>query len=101
MELPRLEGIWKKYRDSGLAIVSVECGQDHEQGRSFIRDNNLTFHILEDDEDGTVSGGLYLSEGVPTTYVIDGAGKVISYHLGFSEGDEAVLEKEIVELLEN
>jgi len=46
-----------------------------------------------------VVNGIYLSEGNPTTYIIDREGRVLSYHLGFQEGDEVELEEEITDLL--
>ena len=101
MELPRLEEIWKKYSDRGVSIVAVLCNQDRKRGRSLIREKGLTFHYLEDEENKNVFSGVYLCEGSPTTFLIDGAGRVVSYHTGFAKGDEAGLEKEIVEFLED
>ncbi len=97
--MPRLEILWQKYRDGGLSIVSVQSNQDRERGHAFIEEAGLTYHFLENEKDNDVVSGIYLSEGNPTTYLIDENGRVVSYHLGFRKGDEEGLEKEIRALL--
>ena len=99
MELPRLEKIWKKHRDAGLSIVAVQTNQDLEKGRRLVEEQGLTFNILHNEEDNDVVWGLYQGEGNPSTFVIDGEGRILSYHLGFEEGDEVELEKKIAGLL--
>lgn len=97
--MPRLEEIWQKYKDEGLSIVAVQSNQDLEKGLRLVEEKGLTFHVLHNEEDNDVVWGEYLSEGNPTTFVIDGEGRILSYHLGFEEGDEVELEKEITDLL--
>ena len=50
MELPRLEPLWKKYRDRGFSIVAVEATGDRERAVQFIEKNGLTYHLLEAEE---------------------------------------------------
>jgi peroxiredoxin len=97
--LPRLQELWQKYRDEGLSIVAIQSNQDLERGRRVVEEKGLTFHVLLNEEDNDVVWGTYLSEGNPTTFVIDREGRVLTYHLGFELGDEVELEKEIVDLL--
>ena len=99
MELPRLQEIWKKYESEGLSIVAVQSSQDHEKGRLLVEEKGLTFPVLLNEENNDVVWDLYQGEGNPTTYVIDSEGRILSYHLGFQDGDEVKLEKEIADLL--
>ena len=99
MELPRLEEIWKKYRDRGLSIVAVQSNQDHEGGRRLAEEKGLTFHILENEVANDVANDLYRIEGNPTNYIVDNDGRIVSYHPGFEKGNEVELEREIAELL--
>jgi glutathione peroxidase-family protein len=99
VELPRLQEIWKKYEDQGLSIVAVQSDQDHEKGRRLVEEKGLGFHILRNEVENDVVNGIYLSEGNPTTYLIDREDRVLSYHLGFQDGDEVEIEKEITALL--
>ena len=99
MELPRLEELWNKYRDEGLSIVAIQSDQDRERGLRLVEEKGLTFHVLHNEVDNDVVNGVLKSEGNPSTFIIDREGRVVSYHLGFQEGDEVELEKEIADLL--
>ena len=63
-------------------------------------DKGLTFPVLHTEQDNDVVWELYLSEGNPSTFLIDREGRIVSYHLGYQQGDEIALEQEIVELLD-
>ena len=101
MELPRLEKIWNTFEDDGLSIVAIQSDQDREKGLRLVEEKGLTFHILHNEEENDVVNSLLRSEGNPSTFIIDREGRVLSYHLGFQDGDEAKLEKEISDLLES
>ena len=98
MELPRLEALWKQYGGKGLSIVAVEARRDRDRALKFIKEKNLTYHMLEGDEGDTVVGKTFRIQAFPTSFLIDRNGKIIYCHVGFEKGDEANLEKEILEL---
>ena len=98
MELPRLEILWQKYRDQGVAVVAVEAVRDRERATKFIDEKKLSFHLLENDETNNVVRDTYGVRSFPTSFMIDREGKIIYCHVGFEPGDEAKLEKEILEL---
>lgn len=98
MELPRLEPLWNQYRERGLSIVAVEANRDRERATTFIDENDLTYHFLETEEGNDVVGELYGVHVFPTSFLIDGQGRVMFCHVGFDEGDEEGLEKEILNL---
>jgi cytochrome c biogenesis protein CcmG/thiol:disulfide interchange protein DsbE len=100
VELPRLESLWQKYRDQGFQVVAVERGDDREGALKFIEENELSYHLVQDKEEGEpVVNGLLKVYGFPTSLLVDRQGRVIRMHLGFDEGDEVKLEEEILELL--
>ena len=100
MELPRLEPLWQKYRDQGFQVVAVERGDDRERALKFFEENELTYHFVQDKEEGEpVVTELLNVYGFPTSFLIDRQGRVIRVHLGFDEGDEIELEEEILQLL--
>jgi cytochrome c biogenesis protein CcmG/thiol:disulfide interchange protein DsbE len=100
VELPRLEPLYQKYKDKGLTVVAVEAQGDTEGATTFINENNLTYACLENGEgEGDVVRSLFGVRSFPTSYIIDRQGRIMFYHLGFDEGDEAKLEKEILQLL--
>jgi len=102
VELPRLEPLWQKYRDQGLTIIAIETERDTERALEFITENSLTYHMLEDLEgDDNVAENRLQLYGQPSSYLVNRAGQIMFYHLGFDEGDEVKLEEEIRKLLES
>jgi cytochrome c biogenesis protein CcmG, thiol:disulfide interchange protein DsbE len=101
VELPRLETLWQKYRDQGVTVVAVEAVRDRERATKFIDEKKLSFHLLENDETNNVVRDTYGVQSFPTSFMIDREGKIIYCHVGFEPGDEAKLEKEILELKGN
>ena len=99
-EMPSLESLYQKYKDQGLQIVAVEANRDREGALTFIEENDLTYHFLEEveDEDAKVVPTL-ISGGFPTSYLINREGRVVFAHSGFEEGDEVKIEEEIRKLL--
>jgi peroxiredoxin len=100
VELPRLEPLYQKYRDQGLSIIAIDGMADTERAQTFIAEKNLTYNLLENGEgDADVVGGIFGVRSYPTSYLIDGEGRVLFMHVGFEEGDEAHLEQEIQKVL--
>ena len=80
--------------------MAIESTRDTENAVEFITANELTYHLVEDVEEGArVVGDTLQIFGFPTSYLVDRQGRIIFYHLGFNEGDEARLEEEIRKLL--
>jgi peroxiredoxin len=99
VELPRVEELYRKYRDRGFTVVAVEAARDTERALKVINENGLSFHMLETEEENDVVDEVFDVRGFPTVFMIDRDGKIIYCHLGFEKGDEEMLEKEILELL--
>ena len=100
MELPRIEPLWQKYKDQGFTAIAIETSQDREKALEFVTENSLTYHFLEDIEgDGNVVADKLQIYGQPTTYLVDRNGQIVFTHIGFEEGDELQMEKEIQKLL--
>ena len=98
MELPRLEPLWKKYRDKGFSIVAVEATQDRARAVEFIEKYNLSYHLLEAEEEKLVVKKQFGIKWFPTSYLIDREGRIMICHVGFRAGDEIELEREILKL---
>jgi peroxiredoxin len=99
VELPRVEVLYKKYRDRGFTVVAIEAARDTERALKVIKENDLTFILLETEEDNDVVDDVFAVQGFPTVFMIDRDGRIVYSHLGFEEGDEARLEQEILALL--
>jgi cytochrome c biogenesis protein CcmG/thiol:disulfide interchange protein DsbE len=100
VELPRLEPLYNQYKDKGFSIVAVEGNRDAERAQKFIEEKDLTYTFLETGEDDAdVVRDLFKVHAFPTSFMVDGSGRIVFVHVGFSRGDEDNLEKEINRLL--
>jgi len=101
VELPRVEELYRTYRDRGFNVVAVEALRDTERARKFIADKKLSFSFLENGTgEAEVVARLYGVGGFPTSFLLDREGRIMFSHLGFEAGDEKKLEEEILKLLE-
>lgn len=100
MELPRLKVLWEKYRERGFDVIAVnQLYVDREKYLQYIADKALPFTFLIDTRETDVDSGLYGGSGHPTSFLIGKDGMVYFHHLGFKEGDEIAMEREILTLL--
>jgi len=95
-EIPGFIELQKKYQAQGLAVVGVSVDQAGVDSiRSFVQKQGINYPVvLADEKIETAYGGI---EGLPTTFIIDRAGRIVKQHLGFTE--KAVIEMEIKPLL--
>jgi glutathione peroxidase-family protein len=99
VELPRLQPLYEKYKDKGFEIVAVEATRATQPAQKFIADNKLTYTFIENNAgDPNVVRNTFGVNVFPTSFLITRDGRVIRGHIGFEEGDEAKLEKELLEL---
>lgn len=98
MELPRIEPLWKKYRDKGFSVVAVEATGDRERAVKFIDEKKLTYYLLEAEDEKLAIKKQFGIKWFPTSYLIDRKGRILICHVGFSAGDETELEKEVLSL---
>jgi peroxiredoxin len=97
MSAPEINAVYKKYKDKKFVVlaVSVDRGSDAiENVNAFIKQYDIGFPVLMDD--GNVARN-YGVTGIPTSFIIDKKGKLISRHAGLVYAD--MLSKEIEPLL--
>lgn len=83
-EMPGMETLWKKYKEQGLVIVAVSVDEG-SSGRikTFTEILDLSFPVLLDPESKV--SDLYEVSNMPTSFLIDRNGKVISRIVGTEE----------------
>jgi thiol-disulfide isomerase/thioredoxin len=81
-ELPALEAIARHMADSGVVLVAVAIDEEADTARirRYAQDLGVTFSVYLARE-GTISER-YWSWGVPVTYLIDPAGRLVARSLG-------------------
>jgi peroxiredoxin len=95
-EIPGLVGLQRRYQDKGLVIIGVSLDR---QGpgvvKTFMHQLGMNYPVVMGDEKIVSDyGGI---EAIPTTFIIDRQGKVVTVHQGFT--DDATFEAEIRPLL--
>lgn len=96
---PWMNDLQAKYGSRGLQIVGVNLDAKDSDARKFLAENNARFLLAFDNKGATPK--LYGVKGMPTSYLIDRDGRIVSEHTGFNFSKTAGLEKEIEKLLEN
>jgi len=96
VEIPHFVELQKQYGDKGLTVIGVSLDeQDQEVVKKFVKRLGVNYAIVMGNEKVVEAyGGI---DAIPTTFVIDRQGRIVSRHMGYD--DKKVLEKEIQSLL--
>jgi len=96
---PKLQDLYTKYADSGLRIVGIseDEADDKDQIPGFADTYGAKF-TLGWDGDKSIAHS-YKPETMPSTFILDKKGVVRFEHIGYHDGEEVQMEKEIKELL--
>jgi peroxiredoxin len=96
---PKLQALNTKYGASGFQIVGIseDEAEDKDKIPSFADTYGAKFS-LGWDEDKAIARA-YKPETMPSSFIIDKKGVVRYAHVGYHDGEEVEVEKEIQELL--
>jgi peroxiredoxin len=97
---PKLQDLNTKYGASGLRIVGIseDEADDKDKIPGFADTYGAKF-TLGWDEDKSIARA-YKPETMPSTFLIDKRGVVRFAHVGYHDGEELHIEKEVKELLQ-
>ena len=104
VEIPGFIALQNKYRDRGLEVVGVSIDPLAPRGNPagapavapFMKDNGINYTILMVNNPVALKG-FDVSQGIPTTYVVDRSGKIVRTYIGVRP--MSVFENDINELL--
>jgi len=82
-EMPSMEILYQRLKSRGLEILAVDIGEGEDAVRQFIKNNRYTFPVLLDKD--TRIGTQYGVSAIPTTFILDRQGKIISMIVGSIE----------------
>jgi cytochrome c biogenesis protein CcmG/thiol:disulfide interchange protein DsbE len=94
---PKLEDLYVKYKASGMEIVAVSEDDENEGIPSFGSSFGARFPLVWDN--GKAIASKWQPKSMPSTFVVDRKGIVRFVHLGYHDGEEAEIEKEVKSLL--
>ncbi|MCX7835159.1 MAG: TlpA family protein disulfide reductase [bacterium] len=97
--LPHLNEIYEKYHKDGLQVlaISVDGTKTMDKVSPFIINEGYSFKVFMDPKSEALKA--FGGKNIPHTVLVDRAGKIVLTKIGYLPGDEEVLEKKIVELL--
>jgi cytochrome c biogenesis protein CcmG, thiol:disulfide interchange protein DsbE len=90
---PKLQELNVKYKASGLVIVGVSQDDENQGLSEFGKTYGAEFAIGWDGEKSIAKK--YKPPSMPSSFLIDKEGVVRYAHLGYHDGDEAQVEKEL------
>src|ERR1700728_4628025 len=96
-EMPVLDQLYRKYKAAGFTLLGVNVEPKSADALGFLKATPVTFPILFD-TDSQVSK-LYEVSGMPSTVILDRAGKVRYIHHGYKPGEESDYQDQIRTLL--
>lgn len=94
---PSLEALHKKYSDRGVVVIAVSVDEKKAAMEKFLKSNIATFTVVRDAEQKLVEAAGV--KAMPTSFVVDAAGRIVLAHSGFHKGDDKKWESTLESLL--
>ncbi|MFL6624504.1 MAG: TlpA family protein disulfide reductase [Sulfurifustis sp.] len=94
---PWMNEMQARYGDKGFVVIAVTVDADVAEARRFLAQYPAHFIVAYDPE-GATARTLHL-KGMPTSFLINRNGEIVSSHLGFREADKSKIENAIKALL--
>jgi thiol-disulfide isomerase/thioredoxin len=94
---PWMNAVQKKYAEQGLTVIAVNVDSEQQLAAEFLRATPAQFRV-EYDPHGSLATQFNVA-AMPTSFLLDRNGKVVSLHQGFREAQLVAREHEIEQLL--
>lgn len=94
---PWMNEMQARFGDQGLVVLAVNVDADRAEAQKFLAAQLATFTVAFD-PNGDTARTMQL-KGMPTSFLIDRNGNIVSSHVGFRETDRQPREAEIRALL--
>jgi thiol-disulfide isomerase/thioredoxin len=94
---PWMNNLKVKHQAQGLSIISINLDHDRELADLFLQENPPNFPVIYDPK-GLIARK-YKLKGMPSSFIVNRQGKIVSGHVGFNEEKKLAYEKEITALL--
>lgn len=95
-ELPRIKSHYERYADKGFEVVAISVDEDRQSLDAYLAKESIPWITLYDgDFENSLLAIHYGLSGIPTTWLVDREGKVVSLN---ARGDE--LDRKLAELFD-
>lgn len=92
-EMPSLQQAWEQLRGEDIAVLAINMGEQKQAIEGFIQKYPVELPILLDKEFDMADA--WSVTGLPTTYVVDPEGQIVSQVIGERQWDDPDLLEEI------
>ncbi len=89
--------MYSRYQTKGLEVVAICLDRDADKGRQFLAREAAEFTVLWDSQAETAKR--YGVVAMPSSYLIDPKGILVSSHAGFTPAIARQLEAEFIKLI--
>lgn len=92
---PAMDALYRQFKDRGFVLLAISVDEKEKDMEQFLKDHPVSFPILHDARQKLAeSAGI---EAMPTSFLLDGKGKIVAVHKGFNEDETAELLKKEIE----
>jgi len=84
-EMPSMQRAWEKLKQEGIVMLAINVGEDSDQIFAFTAEYPVEFPLLMDRDSSVVRQ--WNVRGLPTTYIVNPAGKIVYQAIGDREWD--------------
>jgi len=95
-EMPSMQRAWEKLEQEGIVMLAINVGEDSDQIFAFTAEYPVEFPLLMDRDSSVVKQ--WKVRGLPTTYIINPAGKIVYQAIGDREWDSDEIMNQIRKL---
>jgi len=94
---PWLNEVQARYGKSGLKVIAINLDEERQLADEFLKKYPATFTVAFDPKGKSAKA--YGLRGMPSSYLIDRNGQLLSSHIGFRRTDREELEQKIRQAL--
>ncbi len=94
---PWMNNLKTKHQAQGLSIISINLDHDRELADLFLQETPANFPVIYDPK-GLIARK-YKLKGMPSSFIVNRQGEIVSGHVGFNEEKKLAYEQEIKTLL--
>ncbi len=94
-EAPGLQSTWEAYRDRGVQFLGVDYRDDQMAAKAYEREFGITYPSVYDPAGERAFD--YELVGLPTTFIIDRAGRIVYRFMGYT--DAAILQSALEDVM--
>lgn len=80
LEMPQIDKIRTKFKDKGFEIIAINVDNDKGDAEKYLKARPVSFPVLFDE--GEKASDLFGVRAIPTSFLVDGTGKVLSVNEG-------------------